>query len=96
MSRLTIFAKIKAKSDEVELVKSELMQLVSISQAEPGCIQYHLYQDNGDPSYFIIHEVWQSRDYWEKHVNRQHLADYLKAVDGAVEEFSLKETTAIG
>ncbi len=40
MSKLTIVASIKAKSDKVNLVKTELEKLVDITRAKKGCLQY--------------------------------------------------------
>ena len=39
MSKLTIVANIKAKSDKIDLVKAELKKLIDITRAEEGCLQ---------------------------------------------------------
>ena len=93
MSKLTIVANITAKADKIELVKSELQKLIDITQAEEGCLQYDLHQDNENPAHFMFFENWQSRDLWQLHINNQHLKDYLAATDGAVEAFTVHEMT---
>ena len=95
MSKLTIVANIKAKSDKIELVKAELEKLIPITRAEEGCINYDLHQDNENPAHFLFYENWESRERWQTHMSNQHLADYLAATEGAVEEFTVNEMTQI-
>ena len=95
MSKLTIVANIKAKSDKIELVKAELLKLIPITRAEKGCINYDLHQDNENPAHFLFHENWESRELWQTHMGNQHLADYLAATEGAVEEFTVNEMMQI-
>lgn len=95
MTTLTIVANIKANVDNVELVKAELLKLIEVTRAETGCINYDLHQDNENPAHFMFYENWQSRELWQMHMANQHLQDYMKATEGAVEEFTLNEMTQI-
>lgn len=95
MAALTIVANIKANADKVALVKAELLKLIEVTQAETGCINYDLHQDNEYPAHFMFYENWQSRELWQAHMANQHLQDYMKATEGAVEEFTLNEMTQI-
>jgi quinol monooxygenase YgiN len=96
MSKLTIVANIHAKADKVELVKAELEKLIAITRAEAGCLQYDLHQDNDNPAHFMFYENWETRDLWQTHMGAPHLAAYMAATDGAVENFVLNEMTVIG
>ncbi len=96
MTKLTIIANIVAKTDKIELVKSELLKLINVTRSEEGCINYDLHQDNENPAHFMFYENWQSRELWQAHMENQHLKDYLAATDGAVEDFILNEMTIIG
>ncbi len=93
--KLTIVARIVAKPEKRELVKSELLKLIEITRAEKGCINYDLHQDNENENLFLFFENWENRELWQTHMNNKHLADYMKATDGAVEEFILNEMTNI-
>jgi quinol monooxygenase YgiN len=95
MSKLTIVATIIAKADKVELVKSELLKLIDVTRAEEGCINYDLHQDHANPGHFLMYENWQNRELWRKHMENQHLADYIAATSGAVVEFVVHEMTQI-
>jgi quinol monooxygenase YgiN len=96
MPRVTIVANIHANPDKIDLVRAELERLIPITRAEEGCIQYDLHQDNENPVHFLFYENWESRDLWQTHMNAPHLADYMKATEGAVAEFTLHEMSRIG
>lgn len=95
MSKLTIVANVHANPDQVDLVKAELEKLVPITRAEEGCIQYDLHRDNDNPAHFMFFEIWESRELWQTHMNAPHLAVYVKAVDGAIADFTLSEMAHI-
>lgn len=92
---LTIVARIEAKKESVELVKSELMKLIEPTRREEGCIQYDLHQDNDHPEVFLFHENWESRELWQAHMGNAHLAEYVAATEGAVADFTLNEMTVV-
>jgi quinol monooxygenase YgiN len=93
--KLTIVAKIVAKEGKTALVKSELIKLINLTRAEEGCINYDLHQDNSNQNLFLFYENWTSRALWQTHMSNAHLAEYMKATDGAVEEFTLNEMSMI-
>ena len=92
---LTIVARIEAYPDQVELLKTELQKLVEPTLREPGCMQYDLHQDNLDPAIFLFYENWENRELWQAHMNNRHIADFARATDGAIADFSLFEMTRV-
>lgn len=96
MGNLTIVANIIAKKSEVELVKAELEKLIAITRQEAGCVNYDLHQDNENPAHFLFYENWESRALWLQHMSAPHLEAYKTATEGAVEQFTVNEMTAIG
>lgn len=95
MAQLIIGANIRAKHDQIDLVKAELEKLVPTTRAEKGCIQYDLHRNNDDPAHFMFYEIWESRELWQVHMKAPHLVAYRQATAGAVEEFKLDEMTRI-
>jgi len=93
---LTVVAKILAKAEHRELVKRELIKLIDPTKAEEGCINYDLHQDQDNENLFLFYENWTSRALWQQHMKNAHLAEYAKATDGAIEEFTLHEMKMIG
>jgi quinol monooxygenase YgiN len=96
MPHLTIVANIHAKPDQAELVRSELEKLIPLTRAEEGCVQYDLHLNNSDPAHFLFFENWATRDAFEAHMKTAHIAGYLEATEGAVDQFIVKEMTKIG
>jgi len=95
MANLTIIARIEAKTDRIDLVKSELLKLIEPTLKEDGCIQYDLHQDNENPAVFLFCENWKNRELWQVHMNTAHLDGFLKATDGAIASFTVNEMTKI-
>ena len=96
MTQITIVANIYANLGQIPLVQAELEKLIAITLGEPGCIRYELHRDNNDPAHFMFYETWATRELWQAHMKRPHLAAYMQATDGAVSEFTLNEMTSIG
>ena len=96
MANLTIVARIEAKEDRIDLVKSELLKLIEPTRKEQGCLQYDLHQDNDNPAVFLFFENWASRELWQVHMTNENLKAYMAATEGAVENFTVNEMTQIG
>lgn len=95
MSKLTVVAKVVAKKDSVELLKTELLKLIAPTREENGCIEYNLHQDNDDPAVFLFYETWESEACLEKHMNTNHFKSYVNAVASMIEEKSVRKMSRI-
>lgn len=93
VATLTVIATITAKADKIDLVKAELLKLITLSLAEPGCIKYDLHQDNNNPARFLFYENWQTRELWQEHVGSEHIRKFAIATEDAVDMFALNEMT---
>jgi len=56
--KVTVIARIKAKTGEVQRVKEELLKLLAPTRAENGCINFDMHQGAADHSQFLFHENW--------------------------------------
>lgn len=95
MSKLTVIAKIVAKKDSIEFVKSELLKLIVPTRKESGCIEYNLHQDNEDSAIFIFYETWENSVSLEKHINTDHYKAYVRAVASMIKEKVVNKMTRI-
>lgn len=94
-TKLTIVARIEAKKERINLVKSELIKLIKTTRKEDGCVQYDLHQDNDRPEVFLFYEIWESRELWQAHMKSAHLAEYKAATEAAIVDLTLNEMTLI-
>ena len=95
MAHLTIVARIEAKNDCIDLLKTELLKLIEPTRNEAGCVQYDLHQDNENPAIFLFYERWESREIWQEHMNSAHFAEFMKATEGAIASLTVNEMTKI-
>ncbi len=75
-AQLTVVAHLVAKPGKAEEARAFLLSLVGPSRSEPGCVDYHLHQDEANPAEFTFYENWANRAEFEKHLEKP----YLKAV----------------
>ena len=95
MSELILVAKVVAKKESVELVKSELLKLVAFAREEEGCKTYLCHEDNNNPAVFMFYEVWESQALLEKHMTTEGFKVYQKAVDGHIAEKVFNQLTLL-
>ena len=79
MSQKTIrvVARITARPDSVEPLKSILLSLIDPTRAEKGCVSYQLLQNNADPTDFTYVEEWVSDTAIDAHFATTHVREAL-------------------
>ncbi|MBT0654736.1 antibiotic biosynthesis monooxygenase [Geobacter luticola] len=95
MPTITVIARLVARKDSIEAVKSELLKLIAPTRNEQGCIEYLLHQDNDDLAVFVFYEIWESLASLEKHTRTDHYRDYVTAVDGIIEAKTVHKMTRV-
>ena len=76
--KVTVVARIKAKKGMEEIVKQELIALLSPTRSEKGCINYDLHQSVEDKSLFMFYENWVSKKDLDEHLAMPHMKSHLK------------------
>lgn len=95
MSTVTVVAKITAKNDAIETVKTELIKMLAATLQEEGCMEYRLHQDNENPAVFVFYENWKSPSCLERHMNSRHFQAYVAAVGDLISDKSVHKLTEI-
>jgi quinol monooxygenase YgiN len=70
----------------VTQAKSALLKLISASLAEIGCIQYELCLDPGNSNHFILIERWENKAYWDAHLEKTHVREFLQVAKKLMQE----------
>lgn len=81
---LRVIARVKARADKVDELRSVLSSLVEPTQKEPGCLSYNLLQNNEDPTDFTLVEEWESKTALESHLAAKHFKDAQVKLAGLV------------
>lgn len=96
MAKVTIVAKVTAKTDQIEAVKAELMKMIAPTRQEQGCIEYRLHQDNDNPAVFVFYENWENPVCVDQHMNSPHFKAYVAAVSDLLADKVVHKMTEIG
>ena len=93
--KLTIIAKIEAKPEKLDEVKSAVLKLIEPTRKEQGCIQYDLHQENEKAEVFIFVENWENQALWEAHMQSEHLQSFIKETEGLLVELTVHQMNQI-
>ena len=84
--KVTVIARIKAKTGEVQRVKEELLKLLAPTRAENGCMNFDMHQGATDQPQFLFHENWTSKAALEAHFETPHIKNWLRVAEGLLAE----------
>ena len=93
--KLTIIAKIEAKPEKLDEVKSAVLKLIEPTRKEQGCIQYDLHQENEKAEVFIFVENWENQALWDAHMQSEHLQSFIKETEGLLVELTVHQMNQI-
>jgi quinol monooxygenase YgiN len=82
---LTVIAYVTAKPGYEEQVLQSLLDLVSKTRREKGCINYDLHQSQESARKFAIYENWENPSDLNAHAKSAHLAAFSKLVRDQLE-----------
>jgi quinol monooxygenase YgiN len=74
--RMAVVARFKAMKGMDQKLKELLLTLIEPSRSDEGCISYELHQAINDPAVFIFYEIWQSKEYLDKHSATSHVQHF--------------------
>ena len=70
---LRVVARITARPETVNEVRTILLGLVPPTRGEEGCVVYELLQNRTDPTDFTFVEEWSSDAAFERHHTTEHI-----------------------
>ena len=92
-----VVAKITAKRDKVEDLKSILLGVVGPTRTEKGCVSYQLWQNKTDESDFVFVEEWTSDAAIDNHMTTSHVQDALSKIESMLaQEPDIRRYVIIG
>lgn len=80
MSTLVVLVAIKAKPGCEQELQSRLRALVAPSLNEQGCLGYRFLRVADDPSAWLLHESWESREDLDRHCAAPHLCAFREGM----------------
>ena len=76
-------------------LETALRQLVPVSRAEAGCLQYELHQDRDTPQRFYMLEIWRSAAALEHHQQTEHFLRFGREHGHLLASFELTYHTPL-
>ncbi|CAM5313203.1 putative quinol monooxygenase [Streptomyces aurantiogriseus] len=73
---IRIVAEVTAHAGQAEELWRNLAELVEPTRKEAGNISYDILQDLDNPDHFLFYEEWESREFFERHLESPHVVDY--------------------
>jgi quinol monooxygenase YgiN len=92
MAELTNAAFFNAKPGRSEELGFELLQLVSPSRQEEGCLRYEIHQSKDDPNAWLVLEDWRHPSDFDLHM----ATDYVQAFMAKVADLCTEEVEICG
>ena len=71
---ICVLADLTIRAGSQDVFFAAAREMVSATQAEPGCIRYDLMQDISDPEHLTFVEEWESREALAAHFETAHMA----------------------
>jgi quinol monooxygenase YgiN len=81
-----VFVRLHAREGEEAAVEEVLREVMTPSQEEPGCLDFHLFRSMRDPRLFYIHSRWLDEAAFQKHADLEHTVRFLKKVDALLDQ----------
>lgn len=73
---LYVIARVTAKAEHRAEVEAELRRMVAATRAEPGCLRYDLFADQGGGAGFSLFEAYADAAALEAHRGSAHYQAY--------------------
>ena len=83
---IVLFARLKVKPGTENGAKRAALAIVEASRAEEGCLNYDMHQAADDPTVFMWHETWDSKESINGHANSAHFKEFSAAIENFTEE----------
>jgi quinol monooxygenase YgiN len=87
VSKILLTGTMTCAPSEVDGVLSLLPTHIRLSRAEPGCLQFDLWQDEVRPTEFHVTEVFRSEAAFQAHQARTQSSDWFRVTGHMARDF---------
>jgi quinol monooxygenase YgiN len=72
---------VRTKPETLQQVKQGLLEILTDTRTEAGCINYDLHQSNDDPCVFLLYENWLTGAALDAHLQTPHVQTFLSKAE---------------
>ncbi len=88
MTKVLLTGTMTCAPSEVEDVLALMDEHIRKTRAEPGCLEFELWQDELTPTRFHVNEVFVSEVAFEAHQDRTQRSDWFRVTHHMSRDFS--------
>jgi quinol monooxygenase YgiN len=77
-TQVTLVPFFSVKKGEIESVRDAHLSMVEPTRAEPGCLDYDLYQSLDEPSVMFFYENWTDAEALHQHMNTPNFYRFVR------------------
>ncbi|WP_434771159.1 putative quinol monooxygenase [Pseudomonas entomophila] len=85
-SPIVLLATLTAKAGQADALKAALLALVEPTRAEPGNLDYMLFERRDEPGRFCMREAFAHQAAFDAHVASEHFQRFLAGSDALLAE----------
>jgi (4S)-4-hydroxy-5-phosphonooxypentane-2,3-dione isomerase len=82
----SIHVQVRVKAEAIEAFRAAILANARASVAEPGVVRFDVFQDQDDPTRFVLVEVYRSIEAHADHRGTPHYQAWRAAVDEVMAE----------
>lgn len=79
--KIVLVARLKVREDSIDATKKAALAIVADSRAEEGNVNYDIHQAIDDPTIFVWHETWASKNAIDEHFETDFFRDFFAKVE---------------
>ena len=83
---LYIFGRFLVRDGQEHAFEAALREVVTLTQAEPGCVEVHGYRGVRNPRLYYLHSRWRDVEVFETHAKLPHTEKFLERVEMLLDE----------
>jgi len=95
VSEINTLVRVVAKEASLDAVIEAMKIAQRLTLQEEGVLAYQFYQDTKALNQFYVQERYRDKQAWKDHGRSEHMADYLRTVDGLLESVHMHKLVAI-
>jgi quinol monooxygenase YgiN len=94
---LFVFARFHARPGEEGSLAAALLDVLTPTREEPGCLAIHAFRSSRDPQLFYIHSRWKDEAAFDHHGGLPHPRRFVERVTAVIDHaLDVSRTARIG
>ena len=81
---MDVFVRFEARVGQLDRLRTEVLAIVEPTRAEPGCLEFHLYEEKNASGTLCVHSRWKDDAAIDTHLQLPHMKRFVALLDDLV------------